>query len=570
MSKSSPTREQWSGNLGFVLAAAGSAIGLGNIWRFPYVTGMNGGGAFVLVYLLCILGIGIPVMLCEITLGRHTQRNPVGAFRRLTPRNSMSAHILGLGAVLAGLFLLLFQRWGWGLLCLAIGLGIFRYSWRMVGGMGVLAGFLILSFYSVVGGWTLGYGVEMLHAMVSAPAAAVFETPELSGAHFERLIASPLWSLSYHFLFMAMCIGVVVAGVRGGIERAARILMPLLLLLLLALIVRGVSLPGAARGVRFFLSPDFSRLSATSILSAMGLAFFSLSLGMGAIITYGSYVGKDQNLFTASLAIVGLDTLIALLAGLAIFPAVFAVGMTPDSGPGLVFVLLPTVLLGIPYGAFWGLMFFLLLLVAAFTSGISLLEVVTSYFVDERGWSRRRASVVFGAIIAALGALSALSPDAGLTGWRYLGGVRTIIAGCFGAAPGCFFDLVDNLASNWFLPLGGLFIALFVGWVWGPRQALEEIRQGSSNFGDVHIVSLLAGLKEDPSHNSPVHVLTLASLWGIFIRFISPVAILIAFLHTIGWLRFDKEPPPPAASPPPAVEVVEGAGEPGDAGPVPP
>ncbi len=538
MSNPEQQREHWSGNLGFVLAAAGSAIGLGNIWRFPYVTGEHGGGAFVLVFLVCVAVIGIPVMLCEISLGRHTQRNPVGAFHKLTPSSSTFAHLLGAGMIVAGLFLLVFRDWGWALICLGLGTAVFRYSWRMVGGMGVVAGFLILSFYSVVGGWTIGYVVEMLRVLFTGGAYGqeVFSDAASSGERFVNLVVSPVWSIVNHLVFMALCTGIVYAGVRGGIERAARVLMPLLLILLLALIVRGVSLPGAVEGIRFFLTPDFSQLGTESVLIAMGLAFFSLSLGMGAMITYGSYVERNQNLFTASLAVVGLDVLLALLAGLAIFPAVFAVGMEPTQGPGLVFVLLPTVFIGIPYGALWGLLFFVLLVVAAWTSGISLLEVVTAYFVDERGWTRPRAALTCGGIIAALGILSAVSVDADLTGWSYLGRLQRLITWCFGAAPGSFFDLVENVSSNWLLPLGGMLIALFVGWIWGTRQALEEIRHGSRNFGDVHVVSLLAGLKDDPSHNSPVHVLTLASVWGIFIRFISPLAVLLAFLHTIGWL----------------------------------
>lgn len=535
-------REQWSGSLGFILAAAGSAIGLGNIWKFPYVSGMHGGGAFVIVYLLCVAAIGIPVMLCEIAIGRHTQRNPVGAFGALAPSGSLLAHLIGFCMVLAGLFLLVFQSWGWAFLCLLPGALVFRFGWRLVGGMGVLAGFVILSFYSVVGGWTFGYVLEMLRSLLSGGVGGTHATLHFAGAEtslarFSSLAANASWSLVNHAVFMALCIGIVMVGVRRGIERISRILMPLLLFLLLILIVRGLSLPGSGEGVRFFLTPDFGRLSTESVLIAMGLAFFSLSLGMGAMITYGSYVGRQQNLFRSTLGVVGLDVLLALLAGLAIFPAVFATGAEPGEGAGLVFILLPTVFMQIPGGALWGLLFFLLLLVAAWTSGISLLEVVTAYFIDERGWSRRRATLVFGGFIFALGSLSALSPDAGLTGWSRLATLRDLLVFCFGAAPGSFLDLADNLASNWLLPLGGLLISLFVGWVWGVKPALDEIRHGSDNFGDVHLVSLLAGLRDDDSHNSPVHVLTLAAVWGIFIRFISPLAIMLAFLHTIGWLR---------------------------------
>lgn len=526
MSDHSVSREHWSGAWGFIMAAAGSAIGLGNIWKFPYITGQNGGGAFVLVYLLCIAVIGAPVMICEFALGRHTQRNPVGAFRALAPKTSVLAHLVGLGVLLAGAFLLLFRCWGWGAMLVALGSLIIRYGWVLVGAMGVVAGFTILSFYSVVAGWTIGY------VWKAAAGQLDFATVETAKEHFGHFIVSPGWAVGCHFVFMLLCVLIVYKGVKSGIERWSKILMPVLFLIILALIVRSLTLPGAMAGVRFYLTPDFSKINAGSILIALGHAFFSLSLGMGAMITYGSYIDRNQNLFSATLSVVVLDTLVALMAGLAIFPAVFAQGFGPDAGPGLVFQVLPTVFHQIPFGAFWAFLFFVLLLIAALTSGISLLEVVTAYFVDERGWKRHRATVVFGGAIFLLGAFCAVS----VADWSRLEWIRAGLVKIFGSAKGSFFDTMDNLSSNWLLPLGGLFICLFTGWVWGTKPALDEIRHGSSNFGDVHLLSLLAGLKDDPSHNSQVHVLTLASLWGVFIRFISPVAVLIAFLHTVGWL----------------------------------
>ncbi|MFW6367081.1 MAG: sodium-dependent transporter [bacterium] len=343
----------------------------------------------------------------------------------------------------------------------------------------------------------------------------------------------PWWSLGFHTLFMVCVIGTVLLGVQRGIEVAAKILMPLLLLLLVALILRGVTLEGAGAGIQFFLSPDFGKLTAAGVLMALGHAFFSLSLGMGAMITYGSYVDREQNVFLSSLSIVVLDTIIALLAGLAIFPAVFAKGFAPDAGPALIFQLIPQVFAEIPLGFAWCMAFFLLLSVAALTSGISLQEVVTAYFIDERGWSRKRATLVFGSVIWFLGCLSAVS----FYGWGRLLWLKHALQSVFGAVPSSFFAVMDNLASNWMLPLGGFFISLFVGWIWGTRKAVVEIRHGSENFADVHLVALLSGLKDDESHNSPDHVWTLASVWGIFIRFLSPLAILIAFLYTIGWLK---------------------------------
>jgi len=536
------SREHWSSGLGFILAAAGSAIGLGNIWKFPYITGEHGGGAFVLVYLLCIAVIGVPVMICEITLGRHTQRNPVGAFKILNPRSSKLAHLLGLCMVLMGAILLCFRQWGWGAVTLALGILIFRYRWVLVGAMGVLAGFVILSFYSVVAGWTLGYIIKAVGGRLD------FADVATAGRHFSDFTNDPYWAVGCHLLFMILCVMIVYKGIRSGIERWSKVLMPVLFLLLIVLIIRGLTLPGAIEGVRFYLSPDFSKISPQSILVALGHAFFSLSLGMGAIMTYGSYVEKNENIFLSTLSIVALDTLVALMAGLAMFPAVFAKGFAPDAGPGLVFLVLPTVFNQIPLGAFWATLFFLLLAVAALTSGISLLEVVTAYFVDERGWTRKQACVTFGCVISLLGSLCALS----VNGWNNMPWVEEGLAAVFGSVKGSFFDVLDNLSSNWLLPLGGLFISVFVGWVWGTRKAVEEIRHGSHNFADVHLFSLMAGLKDDPSHSSDVHVITLASLWGIFIRFISPIAVMIAFLNTIGWLNLAPGEPEP--KPPPAIE----------------
>ncbi len=524
-------REHWSGRLGFVLAAAGSAIGLGNIWRFPYVTGQYGGGAFVIVYLAFVLAVGLPVMLCEITLGRRTQRNPVGAFHALQPRVSMMAHLLGAGMVLSGLFLILFQVWGWGLLMLALGGIAFRFGWRLVGAMGVLTGFLILSFYSVVGGWTLGYVWESLAEVTRAQ--PLLADRAAAAERFKALCDRPAWAVSLQWIFTLLCGGVVFFGIRRGIERCSKILMPLLFLLLVALIVRALTLSGALSGVRYYLKPDFARLTPVGILAAMGQAFFSLSLGMGAIITYGSYVDRRQNLFSSALLIVSLDTLIALLAGLAIFPAVFAQGLQPDQGPGLVFVLLPTVFHAMPQGMLWSALFFLLLVVAAWTSGISLLEVVTAYLVDERHWPRRLAVPVLTVVIGAMGSLAAIS----VSNWDRLPVLHRALVKAFGTSGESFFGLLDGLTSNWMLPLGGLLICLFAGWVWGVRRAAEELREGDETMGDSHLMAILGGLQRDSryaAHNSALF--TPLMLWGIFVRWVCPVAIGLAFLQAIGLL----------------------------------
>lgn len=675
-------RETWGSSIGFVLAAAGSAVGLGNIWKFPYITGENGGGAFVLIYLLCIATIGVPVMLCEFVMGRRSQRNPVGAFRLLAPGASALAHLLGMALLLMGATAIAMRLvgltradasatpvadalsgWGWGVSFVGLGLCVFRWSWRVVGVMGVLAGFVILCFYSVVSGWTFGYMLssacgrqdlsleaqptpvlaallldrirappaaleddlrrrgtppeatrreleaasrrQLAEAMLSLPAggrtpaagdnatltvaflqaATACPQPDLvarvrqaygwegretgsalagrtgcpsalltavAGQRFGRFIGNPSLAIGCHLLSMLATIVIVAMGVRRGIEWANQIMMPLLVLILLVLIVRALTLPGAAEGVRFYLSPDFGKLNTESVLKALGHAFFSLSLGMGAMITYGSYADRQQNLFTTALAITAADTLVALMAGLAIFPAVFAEGFTPSMGPGLVFNVLPAVFHKMALGPLWSSLFFLLLFIAALTSAISLLEVVTAYFVDERGWRRVTTTVVFGTAIFLLGSLCAVS----VGDWNRLQWLGDAIRWGFSGSRASLFDLMDNLASNWMLPLGGLFICLFVGWVWGTKQAVDEIRCGSSNFADVHLISLLAGLKDDPSHNAPVHVVTLAALWGIFIRFISPVAVLVAFLYTIGWIDLSK-PAPPAPAPTAATQPAK-------------
>ncbi len=545
MEKQQSKRETWNSGLGFILAAAGSAVGLGNIWRFPYITGEHGGGAFVLIYLICVALIGLPVMLCEISLGRHTRRNPVGAFKQLNPPACNMAMLFGLGMIFCGVLMLIMRSFGWGLLFTLIGILVTKYRWTVVGVMGVVAGFVILSFYAVVAGWTVGYIGKALTGKLA------FNTMESASASFVAFISNPFLSIACLFVFMALCIAIVCKGVQAGIERISKLLMPLLFLLLILLILRGLTLPGAMAGVRYYLRPDFRVISGESILVAVGLAFFSLSLGMGAMITYGSYVSKEQNLFTSTMAIVGLDVLVAFLAGLAVFPAVFALGFAPDSGAGLAFMALPTVFNQMPFGMLWAFLFFLLLMVAALTSGISLLEVVTAYWVDERGWKRRDATLVFGGCIFLLGTLCAVS----VQNWDSIRPVQFFLQALFARIQPSFFDTMET-ASDWMLALGGLLTALFVGWVWGIRLAVDEIRHGSHNFADVHLWSALAGLKDDPSHNSEVHVYTLASVWGVFVRFVCPVAVVIAFLYTIGWLDMGEDASPEPA-PEPAAELAQ-------------
>ena len=443
-------RGLWRSRWGFILAASGSAVGLGNVWKFPYIVGQNGGGAFVLIYLICIFVIGTPIMLTEFSLGRKTNRNPVGAFDQLKP-NSL---------------------------------------WVGIGYMGVLAGFFILSFYGVVGGWTFAYIVKSITGSVLE-----FASPKEAAVFFGSFIGNTGEVLFYHALFMGTCIAIVLKGVHGGIEKACDILMPTLVVILFLLMLRSLTLDGAMDGVAFYLTPDFSKVNIHVVLIALGQAFFSLSLGMGCMITYGSYLSDKESLTSSTVYVVIFDTLIALLVGMVIFPAVFSMGLEPTEGPGLVFSVLPTVFASMPLGHGVAIIFFILLAIAAITSGISLLEVVVAYFIDQRGWQRKKAVLVVGSAIFAFGIPSGLSfgimADVKLLGMN-------------------FFDHIDNIASNYFLPLGGMLTAIFVGWVWGTKNVHEEIEKYENKFS-----------------------FPWSQCWEFLIRYITPVAVGIVFIAKV-------------------------------------
>jgi len=357
-------REHWGSKFGFVLAASGSAIGLGNIWKFPYIAGENGGAAFIFVYLICIAIVGLPVVIAEILMGRTTQRNPVGAFRALSGSK----------------------------------------FWTAIGGLGVLAGFIILSFYTVIAGWSLGYMIEALQGTFST-----LGTAEQASNHFNSLVGDPTWMIGFYTIFFVFTMAVVILGVKDGIEKGSKIMMPILFIILIILMIKGISLKGSEAGLTFLLKPDWSKITGQSVLIALGHAFFTLSLGMGALMTYGSYLNKKTNIPNAAVQIVFLDTLIALMAGVAIFTAVFATGQDPAGGPGLIFNTLTVVFGSMTGGYYFGLLFFVLLTVAALTSAISLLEVVVAYFVDERSWGRSQAVMLFGSLVFLFGLPSALS-----------------------------------------------------------------------------------------------------------------------------------------------------------------
>ncbi|UMZ75235.1 sodium-dependent transporter [Natranaerofaba carboxydovora] len=415
-------RENWASKIGFVLAAAGSAVGLGNIWRFPYVTGEHGGAAFLIIYLIAIVLIGYPVMVTEISLGRSTQKNPVGAFKALAPNT----------------------------------------SWWLVGALGVLTGFVILSYYSVIAGWSLAFMVNSLGGFPQGIEAA----EELFMGHITG-VGTPIL---YHAIFMVLTAGIIAAGVVKGIQRAVQFLMPILAILLVLVVLRSLTLEGAGEGLAFLFAPDFGAVTGNTFLSAVGQAFFTLSLGMGAILTYGSYLSNKDEIPGSAAQIIGFDTGLAIVAGLAIFPAFFALIGTEEvamESVGLVFITLPAVFAEMPMGTIFGFLFFLLLSIAALTSAISLLEVVVAYVIDEHHWPRTMAAVVVGAIIFVVG----IPPILGYSTWDG-----------FSFAGMDILDTYDFFADSIFLPLGGVLTSIFAGHVWGTRNVIEEANRGNVSF----------------------------------------------------------------------------------------
>jgi len=447
MSNGIEQREQWGSRIGFILAAAGSAVGLGNIWKFPYMVGANGGGAFVVIYLAIVFTIGVSVMLAEFAIGRNAGLNAVGSFKKI--------------------------RGG---------------AWPLVGWMGVIAGFIILSFYGVVAGWTLAYMVKSFTGLIAIAAEGK------AGDAFGAFVSNPTQVILWQAIFMFMTIWIVYKGIGSGIEQYCKWMMPGLFVILLVLIFRSVTLEGAGKGLEFYLKPDFSKVHGGVFLAALGQGFFSLSLGMGCMITYGSYLSKKEVLPSSAVTVSFLDTAIAFLAGLVIFPAVFAFGVEPGAGPGLTFITLPSVFAKMAGGMIWSALFFFLLFLAAITSAISLLEVCVAYFKDELGWSRSKAAWLLGLVIFLLGVPSALS----------LGGHIPQVAGKD------FLDAMDFLSSNILLPLGGIFISLFVGWVWLDGAEKEVTNNGTIPFG-------------------------LMTAWVWICRVVAPVAIGYIFFSGLKW-----------------------------------
>lgn len=451
-SVSRSARGQWGSTFGFIMAAGGSAVGLGNIWRFPYITGQNGGGAFVFVYVLCVLLIGLPLLLNEIALGRKSGKNPVGAIKET---------------------------------------GGNRF-WQSAGVLCVMVCFAVLSYYSVIAGWTIGY---IFTELINIP------------VDFEDFVQTPAYVIPLCMLFILLTIFVVLGGISGGIEKAAKFLMPVLFLIILLIAARSVTLPGAGAGIEYYLSPDFSKINGKVILSALGQAFFSLSVGWGLMITFGSYLPRDSNVIQSSGWIAGMESMVALMGGLMIFPALFALlpGVSPDEGPALVFNVLPRVFDQIePFGNIIGGLFFLLLLVAALTSSISMLEVPVAYFIDERKWSRKKATWTIGLAAMVLSIPSSLAAVKG-NFFNNLG------FNFFGRQIAGFFDMMDFFFGTLAIVVICLMLSLYTGWIKNVKEYASELAMGSSSFN---------GFPK--------------KAWIFFIRWICPVVILLVLLNMIG------------------------------------
>jgi len=444
---------QWSSRWIFILAATGSAVGLGNIWKFPYITGENGGGAFVLVYLVCIAVIGIPIMMAEVLLGRRGRQSPIHTMRDLAKAEGR------------------------------------HKAWQLLGWSGVIAGFLILSYYSVIAGWALAYIIEAGAGSFSGQSA------ESVGKIFAELIANPQRLLFWHTVFMLMTMTVVARGVKRGLEVAIRFLMPALFILLLIMVGYATSTGAFLEGLSYLFSPDFNKLTRAGIMTAMGHAFFTLSLGMGAIMIYGSYMPDNASIAKTSIIVAIADTLVALLAGMAIFPIVLSNGLEPGVGPGLIFSTLPIAFGQMAGGGFFGTLFFILLAFAAWSSSISLIEPAVTWLIENQGFSRVKASVIAGVLtwLVGIGSVLSFNLAANVTFYN-----KT------------FFDCLDFLTSNIMLPLGGLFIAIFAVWAMKKQSTVAELKLG-----------------DGPAYN----------VWRFCVRYVTPIAVILVFLNAVGLIK---------------------------------
>lgn len=447
-------RATFGSKLGVILVSVGSAVGLGNIWRFPYIAGEGGGGAFLIIYLLCLLIMGIPVLTAEFFVGKYTHLNAVGAYRKLAPRT----------------------------------------PWVAIGYNGVLAAFLIYGFYSVVAGWTLHYIWES-----ATGALAQFSTPAEYEAHFNAFVTNPWKPTIATVIFMLVTHAIIMLGVQKGIERSSKLLMPLLFVILLVLCGRSISMEGGMEGLKFLFTPDFSKVTSQTFLNAVGQSFFSISAGLGCMIVYASYFSDSTKIGSTAVSVALIDTLVAVLAAVMIFPAVFSVGIQPTAGPSLVFITLPNILNTLSFSWLWSTIFFLLLALAALTSTISIHEVVTAYVSEQWNVRRNRAAWLSTGAMLVLGIVCSLSFSV-LSDWT-IGG-RSI------------FDFFDYVTANFMLPIGGIFTCLFVGWKIDQTLLKNEI----TNYGTARFI----GIKT----------------YVFLLRWIAPMCILLVLLNQLGIVKF--------------------------------
>jgi len=453
-------REQWGSKFGFVMAAAGSAVGLGNIWRFPYLTGENGGAAFVLVYIVCVVLVAMPMLINEIALGRLTGKNPVGAMQKLAGKGGLSKMWIAL-----------------------------------VGILPLIVTFVVLSYYSTIAGWTVGYIFTSLFSIKTS---------------FSEFIANPNYVIPLGAFVILVTASIVLGGVAGGIEKATKILMPMLFVLLIVVIFRSVTLPGASKGLEYYLIPNFSKINARVVLAALSQAFFSLGVGWGMMITYGSYLPKNQNIVSSSLWVGSMDTSIALLAGFMVFPAVFSFNQKPDEGVTLIFTVLANIFQQMPLGNIAGALFFLLLFFAAITSTISMLEAPSAYFMDQKKWSRKKAAWTVAIAAFLLGIPSALSTGA-------VEGLSVVQVNFLGVIKTGVMDIFDYGFGSLMMMLVVLSTCIFTGWFMNTNDLVAEIEQGLPSFKTGSILGI-----------APYKI------WLVMIRFICPIIIGVVILNMFG------------------------------------
>lgn len=450
-------RDGFSSGIAVFFATLGSAVGLGNIWKFPYLTGVNGGGAFLLVYFICIVFVGLPVMISEFYIGRKSRKNAVGAFGKLGAAS----------------------------------------GWKTIGFMGVASAFLIMFFYSCVSGWVYSYVFKAILGQFAGV------TADSAGSIFGKALVGPISPIVWQVIVMVVVSVILISGVKNGIERITKTLMPVLFILIIICDIRSLTLPGASQGLKFLFHVNFAQLTPAVILSALGLAFFKLSLGMGTMITYGSYFTEDNNIMATPVKVALSDTVVSLLAGIAIFPAVFSFGMQPNKGAGLLFMTIPLVFSKMPFGRILLIAFFFLTAIAATTAMLSLVEVPVAYFSEEKGMDRKKAVIMTSVIIAVVGVLATLSADK----TSLLGGVTFFGRG--------FFDTFDYLSSNVLLPIGGFLIAIFLGYFTKKSDIIDEL----TNHGTKNSTGLV-------------------NVYIFLVRFTAPILMIIVLLNSIGIIKF--------------------------------